>query len=342
MSDSATPVIRTLNEFFDELRHRDAAGLEAAADRTRDSWDAWAKGASGRLAPAGRQDALGLLKEAEQLFAGLWLRRCLVLVQVDTLRDLLAWVRFQRRVWGGIPDVAAMSEMPADYYGGVRRLLALVGAVQRAADGTEAGAVEDPGPPLPPGMRKGGLPAPGFLVTLAWEHAEQAREGAGPGAPSLPLKDPRILDLPEAQKELGRLEAWCLRAGAGDVPEAAAAGAKPPAGAGETTPIVYCLSWADLLNAVELKNNKTNRERVKNLNRQFEGPIILPEQGEQPRVDQAKLLSWWNGLEEMWRGRQQKALDAKATAAEQHPYGRGGTVVPGINGSVRKRRKPRG
>jgi hypothetical protein len=141
------------------------------------------------------------------------LNRCLFPIQVDTLGDMLAWVRFQRRVWSGIPDVA---RMPADWYRGLRCLLALVEVVQRAADGAEAGTVEHPGPT---DMR--GLPHPNYLVNLAWDHAERAREAAGSCTLPVPRKDHRMFDLPAALKELERLEAWCQRVGTADVPETA-------------------------------------------------------------------------------------------------------------------------
>ena len=35
---------------------------------------------------------------------------------------------------------------------------------------------------------------------------------------------------------------------------------------------------------------------MKSLNKKYAGPIIRPKQGAQPKVDEAELLEWWNGL----------------------------------------------
>ena len=56
-------------------------------------------------------------------------------------------------------------------------------------------------------------------------------------------------------------------------------------------------------------------------------------------MDKAKLLEWWNGLEQKFRDEKQRQRDAKATTAAQHPYGQGGIVAPGISGGVKKRRR---
>jgi hypothetical protein len=103
-------------------------------------------------------------------------------------------------------------------------------------------------------------------------------------------------------------------------------------------PKSYLTSWREILAAVGMANNKTSRTAVKKLNRTYAGPIVTPKQGAQPKADKAKLLEWWNGLEQQFLDEQQRKSDAEATVAEQHPYGKDGIVVPGISGRVKRRR----
>lgn len=106
----------------------------------------------------------------------------------------------------------------------------------------------------------------------------------------------------------------------------------------QESPKQYLTNWREILVALEKTDNKEDRSRIKALNDRYAGPIISPKQGAQPKVEKAKLLVWWNGLEKQFQESQQQRSDAEATVAAQHPYGRGGTVVPGIVGGVRKRR----
>jgi hypothetical protein len=87
-----------------------------------------------------------------------------------------------------------------------------------------------------------------------------------------------------------------------------------------------------------MKKNNDNQRNVRNLNNKYDGPIIFPKQGAQPKADKAKLLEWWDGLEQQFLDEQQRKSDAEATVAGQHPYGKDGIVVPGIGGSVKRRR----
>lgn len=114
---------------------------------------------------------------------------------------------------------------------------------------------------------------------------------------------------------------------------------------GTPNPKEYLRSWAEILDALDLKNNRTNKDRVRNTNKNFEGPIILPAQGGQPKVAKAGLLSWWNGLEKRFRdeaGERSAGLsDHSATVFNQYEQGRGEhseTVVPDISGHVKHRR----
>jgi hypothetical protein len=103
-------------------------------------------------------------------------------------------------------------------------------------------------------------------------------------------------------------------------------------------PAVLLLSWHDILHALERKNHRRERDRVRRLNIMTDGPIKLPGQGGQPTVDRDKLLAWWNDLEKHFQESEQKQVDTHATLQVQHNHGREGTVLPGIAGQVKKRR----
>lgn len=103
-------------------------------------------------------------------------------------------------------------------------------------------------------------------------------------------------------------------------------------------PVTYLNSWREILGALDERNTRLMRSRVQKANKRFGGPIVLPGQGGQPTVIKAKLIDWWNSLDAMWTS-QGKGENAEATVKDQHNFGRTGTVVPGIEGSVRKRRQ---
>jgi hypothetical protein len=104
-------------------------------------------------------------------------------------------------------------------------------------------------------------------------------------------------------------------------------------------PVEYLMNWREILTCLRMKNNEECRRRVREANERYEGPIILPRAGGQPKVNKDKLLPWWNGLEERFREIEQKRSDAEATVDDQYSYGRNETVVPEIEGHVKKRRK---
>jgi hypothetical protein len=107
-------------------------------------------------------------------------------------------------------------------------------------------------------------------------------------------------------------------------------------------PKEYLWSWREILDALGLKNDQQFQRLVRNLNEEHEGPIILPNRrGAQARVNKAKLLDWWDRLEILWETGGGGANTA-ATVANQHLYGRNGTVVPGIAGHVAARKKKGG
>jgi hypothetical protein len=108
--------------------------------------------------------------------------------------------------------------------------------------------------------------------------------------------------------------------------------------AAQSPPNQYLLSWRDILDALEQKNNAENQRNVRKLNEQYEGPIVLPRKGGQPKVSRDRLLTWWNRLEERFRDIGQREADARATLQARHRYGKDGEVLPDISGGIKKRR----
>jgi hypothetical protein len=98
------------------------------------------------------------------------------------------------------------------------------------------------------------------------------------------------------------------------------------------------MSWRDILNALDLKNNAESQRHVRELNEKYEGPIILPGKGGQPKVSKVKLLAWWNHLEILWQT-SGAGKNLAATLEHQYHFGRDETVLPDLSGHVKKRRK---
>ncbi len=90
-----------------------------------------------------------------------------------------------------------------------------------------------------------------------------------------------------------------------------------------------------------MKNNPENRRRVRDANKQYQGPITLPKKGGQPKVSQDRLLSWWNELEVRFRESKQRQADSAATVKSRYDHGKDGQVLPEIAGHVKKRRRRR-
>lgn len=78
------------------------------------------------------------------------------------------------------------------------------------------------------------------------------------------------------------------------------------------------------------------------LSKTTDGPISPPGQGGKVKVVKADLIRWWNSLQERhdesMAEATQAALDQKVTVESKHNFGRAGTVVPAINGAVKKGR----
>ncbi len=100
-----------------------------------------------------------------------------------------------------------------------------------------------------------------------------------------------------------------------------------PASAGTTTldarngdevlaiPKQYLSGWPDILEAVGLKNNDTDKNKVLSLNKRYQGPIPKVGRGGKPRVEKGKLLDWWNGLEEKFQASDAARKDKASAAA---------------------------
>jgi hypothetical protein len=114
----------------------------------------------------------------------------------------------------------------------------------------------------------------------------------------------------------------------------------PQQPAGDLTPAKLLMNWREILDALEKENSEERQRQVRELNNLFDGPIIFPGQGGQPKADKEKLLRWWNTLEDQFRQTQQVRADKQATVKEQFRHGRDATVVPKIAGHVKRRRKP--
>jgi hypothetical protein len=107
-------------------------------------------------------------------------------------------------------------------------------------------------------------------------------------------------------------------------------------------PKEYLVNWREIIDCLKKKFNAETKRQLADMNRKFDGPIKLPGQGGQPRVDKAKLLDWWNNLEIKWLT-QGSGENATATVSEQYQHGKKGeSVIPDIAGHELKKRKKQG
>lgn len=106
-------------------------------------------------------------------------------------------------------------------------------------------------------------------------------------------------------------------------------------------PHQYLMNWVAILSFLQRKNTAEDRRLVSRLNEEYEGPITITTRGSQPKVEQRKLLRWWNSLEIMWEDAANQASGAKLDAEMQYNHGRSGIAVPGIGGGVKPRRSDR-
>ena len=105
-------------------------------------------------------------------------------------------------------------------------------------------------------------------------------------------------------------------------------------------PKTYLWNWKEILDAVGRKDTPENRRHVQRLSDTLDGPIVVPKSGSGPKaIDKAKLLEWWNRIDDLHLELQQQDRDRQGTVADQYDYGSEGTVVPEIGGAVKKRRR---
>ncbi|MDZ4784055.1 MAG: hypothetical protein SGJ19_27720 [Planctomycetia bacterium] len=105
-------------------------------------------------------------------------------------------------------------------------------------------------------------------------------------------------------------------------------------------PVARLFGWPSILDAVKQPNE--NKELVRKLNSEFEGPIKLGGRGSRPSVVKQGLVQWWNTLESRMAELDAKKQNKGATLSAQYKHGRDGEVMaPEIRGSVKKGRRKR-
>ena len=106
-------------------------------------------------------------------------------------------------------------------------------------------------------------------------------------------------------------------------------------------PKEYLTNWREILITLGHKSNDEDRDKVRSLNKQYNGPIVIPGRGSQPRVEKTTLLKWWNDLEIMFQDQANQKEGTRLAAESQHDYGRDGVVAPELSGEVKSRRSDR-
>jgi hypothetical protein len=105
-------------------------------------------------------------------------------------------------------------------------------------------------------------------------------------------------------------------------------------------PKALLFGWAEILDAVGRVDDDSTRSLIARLNKETNGPIQV-KQGGKVTADKAKLIPWWNDLENRFSESEQRAQNRDATVSESYGYGKEGEVVPDIGGHVQKRRGKR-
>src|SRR5262249_10233381 len=91
-------------------------------------------------------------------------------------------------------------------------------------------------------------------------------------------------------------------------------------------------------------SERSARIRFRKLNEEKNGPIIFTGvRGAQPKVEKQKLLDWISGLFGQDDNRkldlEVNGVSLAETVGPSYPYGRTGTVIPGISGYVKARKQ---
>jgi hypothetical protein len=101
----------------------------------------------------------------------------------------------------------------------------------------------------------------------------------------------------------------------------------------------WLINWPQIMSEVEMDDTEENRRFVREANNSHEGPIIFRGKGSSPRVKKSKLVAWWEKLEDRLRELEEKRDNVQATVAPQYKYGRDETVIPNLQGHVKKRKR---
>jgi hypothetical protein len=252
--------------------------------------------------------------------------------KLDDLGELYAWLLEAKDRLGEVLHSADCAHVAAEMLA-AGRLVAGPESRQRVHldkedDGKpgETAAVEDQAGSKANGAAERAGTAQGIEV----ESPAIAESQAAPSGPDAPASDAN-------QKNDAPAEPIPPVAGAPETQEPAqpvAEAALPP-----VAPAKILASWGEILEALGLK--KQDREKVARLNRTRDGPIKPGRKGEQPIVNLAKLLEWWNRLTIEYEVGENRSRDAKPTTAASHEHGREGVALPDIGGSERKRRADR-
>src|SRR5207248_2797980 len=95
--------------------------------------------------------------------------------------------------------------------------------------------------------------------------------------------------------------------------------------------------WHEICAALEVSHKE--RDKVKNLNKMYGGPMQVKGAGARPFVYADELLAWWNQMYIQFRDHENQSTGVRLSAEDQHDYGRDGTAAPEIGGGVRNRRR---
>jgi len=107
---------------------------------------------------------------------------------------------------------------------------------------------------------------------------------------------------------------------------------------GSPVPKVYLTGWAEITDAVGQRNDDTSVKRIKRL-ADMVGDCPISYGGKTVLVERDKLIEWWNSIESRLEELNNRRRDVEETTKQSHSHGRDGEVVPGIAGSVKKRRQ---
>lgn len=97
------------------------------------------------------------------------------------------------------------------------------------------------------------------------------------------------------------------------------------------------VGYPEILDFLGLDDSR--KKWLMSCNKRWDGPIQSPGRGHKPFADEQELKNWYSDLESKAEEKSRADRDREQTVNEMHEYGKTGTVVPEIGGSVKKRRK---